>query len=101
MSLRSLCGEPLLLDEEMFKFHGSLGDCPKPPLPRKSTLEDLLRMTVPIGPGFMLPEGTPMSPEFRVAVQCMEEEGVRIIIHALGHDSETLTLLVSGDKITH
>lgn len=27
-----LCGEPMPEGEEMFKFHGYSGDCPKPPL---------------------------------------------------------------------
>jgi hypothetical protein len=29
-----LCGEPMPAGEEMFKFHGYSGNCPKPPLPR-------------------------------------------------------------------
>ena len=29
-----LCGEPMQEAERMFKYHGSLGPCPKPPLPR-------------------------------------------------------------------
>ncbi len=29
----SLCGEPMPVGEEMFKYHGYSGDCPKPPLP--------------------------------------------------------------------
>lgn len=28
-----LCGEPMPPGEEMFKFHGYSGPCPKPPLP--------------------------------------------------------------------
>lgn len=28
-----LCGEPMPAGEEMFKFHGYSGPCPKPPLP--------------------------------------------------------------------
>jgi len=32
--LCELCGEPMPLDEVMFKFHGFSGPCPKPPLPR-------------------------------------------------------------------
>jgi hypothetical protein len=28
-----LCGEPMPVGEEMFKFHGYSGPCPKPPLP--------------------------------------------------------------------
>jgi len=27
-----LCGEPMPAGEEMFKFHGYSGNCPKPPL---------------------------------------------------------------------
>lgn len=30
-----LCGEPMPLGEEMFKFHGFSGNCPKPPLSPK------------------------------------------------------------------
>ena len=30
----SVCGEPMQPGEEMFKIHGSLGPCPKPPLPK-------------------------------------------------------------------
>lgn len=28
-----LCGEPMPAGEEMFKYHGYSGDCPKPPKP--------------------------------------------------------------------
>ncbi|MDO8596620.1 MAG: hypothetical protein Q7R45_08350 [Sulfuricaulis sp.] len=28
-----LCGDPMPAGEEMFKYHGYSGDCPKPPLP--------------------------------------------------------------------
>ena len=63
------------------------------------TLEDLLRMTVPVGPGCISPEGTPMSPEFSVSVQGMGEAGVYFIIHARGHDSETLDFIVKGNKL--
>lgn len=38
-----LCGEPLPAGEEMFRFHGYSGDCPKPPLPRKPTVADLVK----------------------------------------------------------
>lgn len=30
----TICGEPMEEAESMFKFHGSLGPCPKPPLPK-------------------------------------------------------------------
>lgn len=29
----SVCGDPMPSGEEMFKFHGYSGPCPKPPLP--------------------------------------------------------------------
>lgn len=38
MAKCSLCGEPMQPGEEMFKFHGSLGPCPKPPLPKPKTV---------------------------------------------------------------
>lgn len=31
-----VCGEPMPKGEEIFKFHGYSGPCPKPPLPTKS-----------------------------------------------------------------
>ena len=39
-----LCGEPMPVGEEMFKFHGYSGPCPKPPLPREpaNSYESLL-----------------------------------------------------------
>ena len=30
-----LCGEPMPPGEEMFKYHGYSGDCPKPPIPKQ------------------------------------------------------------------
>lgn len=36
MSNCELCGEPMTPGEEMFKFHGHSGNCPKPPLDRKT-----------------------------------------------------------------
>lgn len=34
-----LCGEPMQKGEEMFNFHGSMGPCPKPPLPKEAPLD--------------------------------------------------------------
>ena len=36
-----LCGEPMPAGEEMFKFHGYSGPCPKPPLPRDNGAEEV------------------------------------------------------------
>ena len=31
----AICGEPMPPGEEMLKYHGYSGECPKPPLPKK------------------------------------------------------------------
>ena len=41
-----LCGEPMPEGEEMFKYHGYSGPCPKPPLPRKPALRDVAQKLV-------------------------------------------------------
>lgn len=33
-----LCGEPMPPGEEMFKYHGYSGNCPKPPLPQQKKI---------------------------------------------------------------
>lgn len=43
-----LCGEPMPQGEEVFKYHGYSGPCPKPPLPKQAdaapdTIMDLWR----------------------------------------------------------
>ena len=38
-----LCGEPMPTGEEMFKFHGYSGPCPKPPLPKSEPEIERLR----------------------------------------------------------
>lgn len=43
MSNCELCGEPMPKGEEMFKFHGYSGPCPKPPMPRPPSEIDRLR----------------------------------------------------------
>ena len=37
MNKCELCGEPMPPGEEMFKYHGYSGPCPKPPLPKPET----------------------------------------------------------------
>ncbi len=64
-----------------------------------TTLEDLLKMTVPVPAGCISPEGTPMSPEFRVSIQSIAAEGVHFIIHANGHDSDTLDFVARGNEL--
>ena len=38
-----LCGEEMPASEEMFKYHGLSGDCPKPPLVRENFIKALKR----------------------------------------------------------
>ena len=38
-----LCGEPMPPGEQMFKFHGYSGNCPKPPLPKPPSELETLR----------------------------------------------------------
>ncbi len=40
----SLCGEPMPEGEEMFKFHGMSGGCPKPQLPRDYGIEGVKKL---------------------------------------------------------
>lgn len=40
----SLCGEPMPAGEEMFKYHGYSGDCPKPPLERRVSFSRALEL---------------------------------------------------------
>jgi hypothetical protein len=39
MSKCEICGEPMPEGEEMFKYHGYSGPCPKPPLPKDDGAE--------------------------------------------------------------
>ena len=65
----------------------------------EATLEKLLRMTVHVGPGCIAPEGTQMSPEFRLSIQEITDDGVRFIIHAHGHDSHTMEFIVQDNSL--
>ncbi len=42
MSNCALCGEPMPTGEEMFNYHGYSGPCPKPPLARSKSEEEVL-----------------------------------------------------------
>ena len=60
----TICGEPMPPGEEMFKFHGYSGDCPKPPLPKPD-------MTTPHVSDEMLERA---SKEYDKALQQQSEE---------------------------
>ena len=40
--LCEICGEPMPESEQMFKYHGASGPCPKPPLPRAPSDKEML-----------------------------------------------------------
>jgi len=63
-----------------------------------STLEDLLRMKVD---GFRAVDNKKINvtPDFRVAVQRVTDQGVHFIIHAAGFDSETLDFVAVGNTL--
>ena len=62
MSTCELCGEPMPPGEEMFKYHGYSGPCPKPPLPAASA-----------------PAGPPTQPETLASLRA-ELETLRSVI---------------------
>ena len=62
------------------------------------TLEKLLRMTIK-GKSLVTGDDIEYPPEFRVAVQEKTDNEVRIIIHAMNHDSETLDFMVRGNEL--
>lgn len=41
MSKCELCGEPMPQGEEMFKFHGYSGECPRPSLPKPTAKQKI------------------------------------------------------------
>ena len=47
MSNCELCGEPMPEGEEMFKFHGYSGNCPKPPLQKKKAYSIVIEQAEP------------------------------------------------------
>jgi hypothetical protein len=46
-----LCGEPMPAGEQMFKFHGYSGPCPKDPLPRRNKDADEFHVLRILGNG--------------------------------------------------
>lgn len=62
------------------------------------TLEDLLRMEIK-GKNSISGDDISYPPEFRVSIQKKTTDGVHFIIHANGHNSETLDFLVRGNEL--
>ncbi len=42
----AICGEPMPEAEQMFKYHGYSGPCPKPPLSRETLMETMIQPKV-------------------------------------------------------
>lgn len=65
---------------------------------KQKSLEELLRMTVPAKDK----DGNDIeiTPEFRVSVQRLTEDGLHFIIHANDHNGDTLDYIVDGDTLT-
>ena len=72
--------------------------CGKLKWERKMSLEKLLKMKVK-GENSVTKKEVEFSPDFRIAVQNITEKGVHIIVHANGHNSDTLDFLVKGNKL--
>lgn len=62
------------------------------------TLEQLLKMKID-GISPISKESISYPPDFRVAVQGERDGGVHVIVHALGHSSETLDFIVVGNEL--
>lgn len=62
-------------------------------------LEDLLRMKVD-GVSAVTGKAIRYSPDFRISVQFERGDGVHIIVHADGHNSDTLDFVVRGNELT-
>jgi hypothetical protein len=71
---------------------------PKEQRSNMKTLEDLLNTTVEAKDKDENP--IQIIPEFRVAVQADDLDGVRIIIHPMGYNGDTLDLVVKGNTVT-
>lgn len=65
-----------------------------------STFEELLRMTVPVGPGCVAPEGTPMSPDFEIRITEVGDGYVKFYVHAIGYPSDTMNFKACGNTLT-
>lgn len=64
------------------------------------TLEDLLRMKVTTTMSTMAGDNAvEYTPDFRVAVQGEKNGGIHFIIHANGHNSNTLDFVATGNDI--
>jgi len=69
-----LCGEPMIEGEEMFKYHGLSGPCPKPPLP--STERHIIAYeTVRAGCKNIIPAWDSLEPWIRDAVKVAYLQG--------------------------
>src|SRR5687767_1845900 len=58
-----LCGEPMPLGEQMFKFHGYSGPCPKEPLPKPDNQDEATTLRNALKAVLMFHSGEPWTQE--------------------------------------
>lgn len=85
-----LCGDPMPKGEEMFKFHGYSGPCPKPPIPRgEDTLQDY----------FERAEVSEII-DFHLRIIRSPEGKLDFYLHPQNRDGETGDFTVSGGFVS-
>lgn len=87
MSNCELCGEPMPAGEEMFKYHGFSGDCPKPPKVREpeDTFEEYLERAEKAG-----------AIDFHLRIMRTPQGKLDFYIHPQGRNGETGDFTVSA-----
>jgi len=84
-----ICGEPMPPGEEMFKFHGYSGDCPKTPLEGQKTLEQYLRDAAAAG-----------AIDHSIRCRITAAGDVTFYVHPDGKDGDTCDYLVKGNTLS-
>lgn len=86
-----ICGEPMPAGEEMFKFHGYSGPCPKSPKAREpeDTIQEYLERAETAG-----------VIDFHLRTVRTPEGKLDFYIHPQGHDGETGDFTVSGSFVS-
>lgn len=67
------------------------------------TFEELLRTKIKVESPILKEQGKPcevdLTPDFRVAVQTIQDEGIHFIIHPLSHSGDTLDFIVKHNRL--
>lgn len=85
-----ICGEPMPDGEEVFKFHGYSGPCPKPPLPGEpNTFEEYFDRAEKTG-----------AIDFHLRIMRTPEGKLDFYIHPHNRDGQTGDFTVSGGFVS-